>query len=63
MAGVSHAKPRQIFTPNQTIMIYRITGAIFFIATAIELLGLAAIPSAILGIIGLIAGIALAAGQ
>lgn len=44
-------------------MIFRITGAIFFIATAIELLGLAAIPSAILGIIGLIAGIALAAGQ
>ncbi len=43
-------------------MIYRIAGGIFFILAGLVYLGVAAIPPAIVGVLALVAGIALIAG-
>lgn len=44
-------------------MIYRIAGGIFFILLGLSYLGITAIPFVVIGIIALVAGIALIAGQ
>lgn len=43
-------------------MVYRITGGIFFVLLAAEMLGLVGVPKVVTGVFGLIAGIALLAG-
>lgn len=44
-------------------MVYRIAGGIFFILVGLMYLGVTAIPLTVLGVIALVAGIALIAGQ
>lgn len=43
-------------------MVYRITGGIWFLLTGITMLGIVAIPVVVLGVLALVAGIALLAG-
>lgn len=43
-------------------MVYRIAGGIFFIVLAIGYFGIYDVPGAIMGVIALVAGIALIAG-
>jgi hypothetical protein len=44
-------------------MIYRISGGVFFLLVALVYLGVTAIPLVIVGIVALVAGISLLAGQ
>ncbi len=43
-------------------MVYRITGGIFLVLLGISMLGITALPDGIIGVFGLIAGIALLVG-
>jgi len=43
-------------------MIFRISGGVFFLLAALAYFGAAAIPLAIIGVVALVAGIALLAG-
>lgn len=43
-------------------MVYKIAGGFFFILTGAVALGVAGVPSALIGVLALIAGVALLAG-
>jgi hypothetical protein len=43
-------------------MVYRILGGLFILALGLQMVGLASIPNNIVGVLGIIAGIALLAG-
>lgn len=45
------------------VMVYRITGGIFFLLAGLVYLGVSLVPGTIVGIIAIVAGIALLAGQ
>lgn len=44
-------------------MIYRISGGVFFVLAGLAYLGVALVPTTVLGVLGIVAGIALLAGQ
>ncbi len=47
---------------THTAMVYRITGGIWFLLTGLAALGIFTTPAVVLGILALVAGIALLAG-
>ena len=44
-------------------MVFRISGGIFFLLAAIGYFGIVSIPAVLMGVVALVAGIALIAGQ